>query len=394
MQLSLTFVTALLLASGAVFASPVDTKTGTTPIELQRRAQLVASDGKLNVSALHHHFQGVENKYKTALNNYKRNTGKNHPLAKQSNTKRATGDVSLEDIEHEQLWAGDVTFGGQTFAIDFDTGSADTLANPGAYNPSRSSNSKNTHRSFYTSYGDGTNAQGTIYTDSFSIGGLNARDVAIGRSSNSFIGGENDNQGISGLAFPSIQSFPKQYPPFFESLRQQRAVSQGVFQFTLKAGGGSSLHLGGIDSSKYSGSISYADVDSSQGFWITDATVNGERITAIVDSGSTIISGPSDQVRSVVSNINGVREVNQGGQTLYVYDCSQTPHVTINIAGKSFTLSRDQTRYGTYDGQCVLPIAPVDGMPLNGWILGDTLFRSASVIFDVDRSRIGFANQA
>lgn len=55
MQLSLTFVTALLLASSAVFASPVDTKTG-TPIELQRRAQLVANDGKLNVSALHHFF--------------------------------------------------------------------------------------------------------------------------------------------------------------------------------------------------------------------------------------------------------------------------------------------------------------------------------------------------
>lgn len=96
----------------------------------------------------------------------------------------------------------------------------------------------------------------------------------------------------------------------------------------------------------------------------------------------------------MVNNINGVHEVNQGGQTLYVYDCNQTPHVTINIAGKSFTLSRDQTRYGTYNGQCVLPIAPMDGLPMNGWILGDTLFRSASVIFDVDRSRIGFANQA
>ena len=390
MQLSLKFVAGLLLASGAAFAE------NPNEVSLERRNSFISSSNELNVNLFSKHMVQIDNKYKTALNNYKRNIGKDHPLLRLLlGQKRGPASLDLTDVQNEQLWAGEVTFGGQTFGIDFDTGSADTLVNPGAYDPKKSKSAKNTHQSFQASYGDGTTAKGSVYTDSFEIAGLKAKNVAIGHSTTKFIDDQDPSEGISGMAFPSIQTFPKQYKPFFESLKEQKAVSKGVFQFTLKAGKGSTLTLGGVDSSKYTGDVAYTNVDPSQGFWLTDAKINGKGIKAIIDSGSTIISGPTDQVRSVVQGLKGMTPFNQGGTIMYTYDCSQTPSITINVAGKNFKLGKAQTRYGTVQGgKCVLPIAGQDGMPMDAWIVGDTFFQATSIIFDTDKNRMGFAKQA
>ncbi|WFD42718.1 cathepsin D [Malassezia psittaci] len=305
------------------------------------------------------------------------------------------GTLELTDVGHEQLWAGEMTFGGQTFSIDFDTGSADTLVNPSAYDPSKSGSSQNTGQPFQTSYGDGTSAEGTIYTDSMTIGGFSADNVAIGVANNQFITDDQaPSQGISGMSFPSLQAFPQDYPPFFESLRKANAVNQGVFQFTLKPEQGAELHLGGIDQSKAQGDFSYAKVDSSMGFWVTDATINGQQIKAIVDSGSTIITGPTEQVESVVQTIQGVQPSNQGGSTAYMYDCDSDIEVDIEIAGLQVKLGKDQMRFGQNGGQCVLPIMGMDGMPMDAWILGDTLFMATTIVFDMDQEQMGFALQA
>ncbi|WFC98626.1 cathepsin D [Malassezia yamatoensis] len=396
MQLSLKFVTGLLLASSAAFASQGDVE-----VDLHRRNSLISTGNQLNIEALSQHLKIVNNKYQTALNNFKRNMGSDHPLLSlllgNDISKRAggQGSLSLTDVQNEQLWAGQVSFGGQKFGIDFDTGSSDTLANPSAYNPKKSSSAKNTHKTFSASYGDGTTAKGTIYTDNLSIAGLSGTDVAIGHSTTTFIEGEDPSEGIAGLGFPAIQTFPTQYKPFFFQLKSQKAVKSGVFQFTLKSGKGSTLTLGGIDTSKYKGSVTYVDVDPSKGFWLTNAKVNGQSIKAIIDSGSTVITGPSSQVRSVVSKIKGLTPFTQDGVLMYYYNCNLSPSVTFNIGGTDFKLGKNQLSYGTTNtGKCVLPIVGQDGMPLNAWIVGDTFFQGVSIIFDTDKNRMGFATQA
>ncbi|KAL4399939.1 aspartic-type endopeptidase [Malassezia pachydermatis] len=367
-------------------------------LERRTRNQYISVDNVLDLKAISRHFKVVNGKYAEAMRNYKRNTGEDHPLLRfiaDLFDKRAnTGEIGLEDVNQEQLWAGQVSYGGQKMYVDFDTGSADTLVNPAAYSPSKSSTSKNTHHSFRTAYGDGTTAAGTIYTDHFSIGGVSANNVAIGRSTQTFIKGEDPNQGIAGMAFPSIQAFPKENPPFFVSLMQQKKVAQGVFQFTIKAGSGSTLHLGGVDKSKFSGDLVYSGVNPQQGFWATQAKVNGQSINAIMDTGSTIITGPTDQVRRLFSSIPGLSSFTQEGQLFASYDCSKTPSVTFNIAGKDFKLGRDQTRYGTVNGRCVFTVVGQNDLPMNAWIIGDSFFQVASVVFDMDKNRMGFAQQA
>lgn len=70
--------------------------------------------------------------------------------------------------------------------------------------------------------------------------------------SRSFSSGVND--GLMGLAFPAISSYPA--TPFFNTLIANGAVDAGQFGFYL-ASSGSELYLGGSDTSLYSGDISW-----------------------------------------------------------------------------------------------------------------------------------------
>ena len=267
--------------------------------------------------------------------------------------------------------------------------------NPDAYDPNKSHSSKKTSDRFQASYGDGTATSGPIFTDSLSVSNLKADNIPIGRSTTKFVGDEGPNKGISGLSFPSLATFPKKYKPWFFALKEQKKIKEAVFQFTLKSGEGSSLHIGGVDSSKYKGEVSWARVDGSKGFWATSAKVNGRDISAIVDSGTTVIIGPTSQVRSIANSIHGLVPFNQQGQQFYAFDCNSSPNVTITIGGRDFKLSKENVKYGkTSDGKCVLSIMGVDQMPLNSWILGDSFFKEVSIIFDAEKNRMGFAKQA
>lgn len=94
-------------------------------------------------------------------------------MQKRSN---GTGSVKLEDEDEDTLWTGQITIGSpaETFTVDFDTGSSDLWVPTTAcksckgkdqYDPSKSSDSKKQKGSFEISYGDGSSAKGTPYTD-------------------------------------------------------------------------------------------------------------------------------------------------------------------------------------------------------------------------------------
>ncbi|KAL4402233.1 aspartic endopeptidase [Malassezia pachydermatis] len=114
------------------------------------------------------------------------------------------------------------------------------------------------------------------------------------------------NVGISGLALPNVQAFPPQYLPIFAALRKAKIVDQGVFQFTLRPGTGSSLFIGGLDNSQYTGDIVWRSFDPSLGFYVVPATINGQQINIVVDSGPTLIMGPTSQVCQFLQSLPGV----------------------------------------------------------------------------------------
>ncbi|WFD29225.1 hypothetical protein MSPP1_000231 [Malassezia sp. CBS 17886] len=383
-----------LVATLAVVALVSANHTHT--VHLQRRVSFLNDKNELDVKALASHSNMLDDKYNTAMGNYKKHNKKNHPFLRMlRGGKRANkGHVLLRDVSHEQLWAGEISFGGQKFYIDFDTGSADTFVNHDAYDPAKSQTSMATNKVFQAAYADGKSAGGVVYLDVIHIGGIECKNVPIGRVDHRFVT-QQLNQGIMGLAFPAISALGQEYPPAFISLTRQEAVAQPIFQMTLKAGRGSSLYLGSIDKSQMSGNISYTDAQTTTGFWATKAAVNGLPITAIIDSGTTLINGPSNEVSQLFGLLKGITPFHAMGLLLGSYDCEQTPSITFEIAGKKVKLSRSQTRFGTVSGgRCVLPVAGKPTMPLNGWVLGDPFMQAQSVVFDMDQNRLGFADQA
>ncbi|KAL4402755.1 aspartic-type endopeptidase [Malassezia pachydermatis] len=393
MLLHLKFVAGLIAAATVASA----TERQGVSIEMSRRTDEQMK--QIRVQRVPQHISAVNRKYTAAMKNYQRNTGKSHPMGSDSKAKRSSGDVGLIDINEQLEWSGKVQFGSpaQSIYFDFDTGSSDTLVDPGSYDPSASYSSMRTSGKFSAAYGDGTSASGTIYQDDVSIGGIKAKSVSIGLSNTKFTKDyEKPNQGICGLALPSIQAFPSDYHPLFTALREQHQVDQGVFQFTLKSGSGSSLHLGGIDKTKIKGDIAWANYDQSLGFYVVPGKLNGQNIQAIIDSGTTLIIGPTKQVKSILEAIPDVKTTTSQGSLMGTFPCDQTPNVTFTFAGKDFKLGRDQLVYGSSNGRCNLPLVGQDSTPFRGnsWIVGDAFFQTASVIFDQDKNRLGFAEQA
>lgn len=75
-----------------------------------------------------------------------------------------------------------------------------------------------------------------------------------------------NNDGLLGLAFSSINTVqPKTQTTFFDTVKSQ--LDSPLFAVTLKHKAPGSYDFGFIDKSKYTGSLTYADVDNSQGFW-------------------------------------------------------------------------------------------------------------------------------
>lgn len=398
MQLKLSFVAGLIAASALATAAPLEQQERGLNIDIEKRANLkVEGTDKIDWVKVDAHMNRLRAKYQKSLANFEKNTGKVHPSKRElpeELAKRATGSVGLTDQQGGELWTGTMAYGtpAQSFSIDFDTGSSDTLVNPGAYNPSASSTSKTNGDTFSTAYGDGTTAQGTIYTDTVHIGGLSATNTAIGVSNQQFLDSSEGSAGISGMAFPQLAAFGSKYLPYFFRLKQAGAVTSGKFQFDLRTSG-SSLFLGGTNSAKYSTTPVYVSVDSNNGFWQVPASVNGQSIDSIVDTGTTIIVAPTSQAQTLFNQL-GLPTFTQDGSTYAYYNCNSPPKVTFKYGSYTKTLSAATTSFGTTNsGQCVLSVAG-SNLGLNAWVTGDSWLQNTVAIFDTDNNRVGFANKA
>ena len=118
-----------------------------------------------------------------------------------------------------------------------------------------------------------------------------------------------------------------------------------MFGFKL-ALSGSTLFLGGTDTSQYTGSIEYHNVATSAGAWLATgakSVVGGSNpntnIGTIIDSGTALIYGPPNAVASFYAAIPGSFAVNRG---FYVYPCDSLPPVGFSWGGKTWEISAEK----------------------------------------------------
>lgn len=116
---------------------------------------------------------------------------------------------------------------------------------------------------------------------------------------------------------------------------------------------------------------------------------------AIVDSGTSLIVGPPDDVKNVAT-IEGATEVMNGEYSVSCHTTMKDMQVTLGQDGHEVTLTvkgddlRIKVCRFVVVCECLLGIAGMDiGQPL--WILGDVLMRDYYTVFDIGNAQIGFA---
>jgi len=196
--------------------------------------------------------------------------------------------------------------------------------------------------------------------------------------------------GVLGLGFPRLSEGG--VPTVMGALVKSGQLEEPVFGFYLASGQPGQLVLGGVDPDHYVGDFHFVNV-SLPAYWAVHLDMvklggilnMSSTAVAIVDSGTSLLSGPERDVR-VLATMLGATEV----QGLYVVDCGQkVPSLAFTMGGKDYVLDKDDLVVEETAGFCVLGLqgSPMDKM----WILGDVFMRKYYVKFDIANAQIGIA---
>lgn len=157
------------------------------------------------------------------------------------------------------------------------------------------------------------------------------------------------------------------------------------------------LTLGGYNPNRFTGNITWEPLIS-ETYWefnlqqcsVGGATfISGGGDKAIVDTGTSVLTGPSSVVANIAAQL-GFKSIIDGE---YLGSCKGPyPDIVFTIGGVPYTLTQDD--YLIPDGAlCILGMIALDIPEPAGplWILGDTFIRKYYSIFDLTQKRLGFA---
>ncbi|KAF4636879.1 hypothetical protein G7Y89_g1214 [Cudoniella acicularis] len=330
-----------------------------------------------------------------------------------NSTGAGSGKVTATPEQGDVEFLSPVIIGGQTMNMDFDSGSSDlwvfntqlaaaSQAGHTNFDVAKSTTFKMlTGSTFTISYGDGSGAAGNVGTDTVNIGGATVTSQAIELAtavSASFVQDTQSN-GLVGLAFSKLNTVkPAQQKTFFDNAKDTLAMP--VFTADLRKAAVGAYEFGAIDSTKFNGSLSWAAVNTTSGFWQfssqkfqvgTGTAMNVAGGQAIADTGTTLMLVNAAVVNAYYSQVTGaVNNQTVGGVT---FPCnSQLPDLSVDVGGNYMAVVRgDDINFAPVDQAGTTCFGGVQAIASNLQIYGDIMFKSQFVAFNNGNNSIGMA---
>jgi len=330
-----------------------------------------------------------------------------------TNTTAGSGVVAATPEQGDVEYLAPISIGGQTMVMDFDSGSSDlwvfntqlsTASQTGHtnFNPQKSTSFKLMQgASFTISYGDGSGAAGNVGTDTVNIGGATVTAQAIELAtavSTSFVQDTSSN-GLVGLAFSKLNTVkPTTQKTFFDNAIPSLAMP--VFTADLRKASVGAYTFGAIDSTKFNGSLSWAAVNTTNGFWQfssskfqvgTGAAMAVSGGQAIADTGTTLMLANAAIVNAYYSQVTGaVNNATVGGVT---FPCNAVlPDLMVDVGGNYMAKVRgDDINFATVDATGTSCFGGLQAIQSDLQIYGDIMFKSQFVAFNGGNNSIGMA---
>lgn len=253
--------------------------------------------------------------------------------------------IPLKNYKNTQF-VGTIAIGNpsQEIPVIFDTGSGNLWVTSSlckayacsthqSYSRAKSTNFKKLGLGVQVTFGTGT-VQGEINQDQFTLGNLLIPIQKFGEildeSGDVFAAGK--FSGILGLAYPSMAAYG--VTPVFDSIINDKLLKNNImtFYYSYNENTDGQITLGYIDPLKFSGDIKYYPV-TDKFYWaikLDDIKYNGKSLglcaktgcTAVVDTGTTLITGPTADLRVLLKAIpveNDCRNYAIAGKLTFVF---------------------------------------------------------------------------
>ena len=272
-----------------------------------------------------------------------------------------TGSVSVTPTQYDTEYLLPAKVGPQTLQLSLDTGSSSFIV--------------------YS-----TTSQ--TLSETVTIGSIVVPSQTVQSSAPDGTFGTTDSDGILGLAFSNPSNkVPAPPKTFFENAAP--TLAQSLFTVNLKKGAPGTLTFGAIDTSQYTGAITYVPVNSANGFWeitssgyaIGSSAFVTSSIDAIVDTGTTLLYLPAAVVKAYYAKVPGAtNSASEGG---YVFPCTTNlPSITLGAGAYRAVTPGNYLNYASVDTgstSCFGGIQADTGIGFS--IFGDTFIKSQFLVF-------------
>ncbi|KAG7243740.1 hypothetical protein INR49_010074 [Caranx melampygus] len=193
--------------------------------------------------------------------------------------------------------------------------------------------------------------------------------------------------GVLGMGYPNVAI--DGITPVFDRIMSQHVLKEEVFSVYYsrdpKHSPGGELVLGGTDPNYYTGNFNYMDtreVGKWESFCGNRDDVCAEGCTAVIDTGSSYITGPASSVSALMKTIGA--QLDESGYKVNCDSVKTLPSITSTWVARAIT-DRGRCLHRHLQGLgCAAPTGPI-------WILGANFIARYYTEFDRRNNRIGFA---